>query len=193
MIVVQLRGCNASGKSTIVRQFVERNLLTIQTIDVKGEKIQITTNKDYSIVVLGRYDKEIGGCDLFKKGTKQVYGTIVHCIKNWQPKIIVYEGVILSTLTTFTRTVYNTVKAYGYKFVSLYLHRKFDNIIKLLEKRNGGASYNINNIISKYKGCFSSYKSCKKRGLPVKKIDVDGIKFEDMYKVLEDEISIAKN
>ena len=186
MVVIQIRGCNATGKTTIVRQFIEKYNLSMKELDVNGTKTIITSNEDNSLVVLGRYDKTIGGCDLYS-GTKQVFSTIIYCIKNFNSKTIVFEGMLYSKTFSFTNNLKKAIKNFGYKYIGIYLYRTFDNVVRLLTERNG-KGVNLKNLIPTYKSCYTSYLNCKKAGLNMKKINVDNIKFEEMGEILEEYI-----
>ena len=64
MKVIQLRGTNATGKTTAIRQFIEKGEFEIGTINVQGLTIEFHEEKKRGIIILGRYDlSTTGGID----------------------------------------------------------------------------------------------------------------------------------
>lgn len=187
MKLIQIRGCNASGKTTSVRQFIQRNNLQIKQVCVKGKNTYITTNEDNSIVVLGRYDKKTGGCDLFAN-KDHVFNTIVWIIFNLRPKVIIFEGLIYGLTYKFASQVSDYVKKYNYEYSGLCLYANEEIVLQRLYKRNGGKAIKEINIFKKTKTMISSYKKLLSCGYKVKMIDTSTLKEEYMYKIIEDEI-----
>lgn len=182
MKVLQIRGCNASGKTTCVNGFIKTKNLTLEDYFVDNKNVYITTNENHSIIVLGRYDKKIGGCDLFG-GTAIVIKTILKVIKDFAPKLIIFEGMIYSKSVIFTQKLQKLLKSFGYKYQSVYLYRTFNNTKELLDKRSGGG-YSIENLLSTYKTCINVYKKIKQLGFNIKRIDVDSLTLEETEKLL---------
>lgn len=187
MKLIQIRGCNASGKTTTVRQFIQKNNLEIKEINVKGKNTIITTNKDNSIVVLGRYDKKTGGCDLFSN-KDHVFNTIIWIIFNLKPKIIIFEGLIYGLTYKFASEVSDYAKKYNYNYTGLCLYANEEIVLKRLYKRNGGKPIKEQNIFAKTKSMIASYKKLLSNGYNVKMIDTSTLNEENMYKIIEDEI-----
>lgn len=59
--IIQIRGANATGKTTIVRQFIDRHDLKMAWKDINGVKTPFYVSDDKKIVILGRYDRKTGG------------------------------------------------------------------------------------------------------------------------------------
>lgn len=185
MQIIQIRGGNACGKTTTVRQFVEKNNLKIQQIEVKGIKTDISVGKD--IVVLGRYDKLNGGCDLFKN-KNHVMNTLMYVLKNIRPKLIVFEGILYGVTFKMGEEVNKLAKMYGYHYTGITLYRSKENGMKILKERNGDAFFNENHFLQKYTASLIAYKKLLKSGIDVRLINTDNIKKEDMYKIIQDNI-----
>lgn len=187
MKIIQIRGCNASGKTTSVKQFIQRNNLETMEVSVKGKSTYLTTNKDKSIVVLGRYDKKTGGCDLFAN-KDHVFNTIEWVIFSLRPKTIIFEGLIYGLTYRFASQVSDYAKKYNYEYSGICLYVDEKIAIERLYKRNGGKPIKEQNIFAKTKSTISSYKKLLANGYKVKMIDTSTIKEEEMYKIIEDEI-----
>lgn len=188
MKVIQIRGSNGAGKTTIVRQFVQRNNLEIKKISIKGKETYISTNKDGSIVVLGRYDKKTGGCDLYEN-TEHVLNTMMWAIINLRPKLIVFEGMIYSLSYKFASKVSDLVKKYNYQYLAISLYTNPEVIFERIYKRNGGKAIKENLIFEKIKAVRSSHNKLITNGYNSKIIDTTNINENEMYKVLEGEIN----
>ena len=187
MKVIQIRGCNASGKTTMVKQFIQNSNFEIKEIKVKGIKTYITTNENKSIVILGRYDKKTGGCDLFQNKI-HVINTIFYVIANMKPKIIIFEGLIYGLTYKFAAELCDNLKKYNYDYTGICLYLEKNTALERLYKRNGGKAVNESYILNKTKSMMASYKKLLSNGYKVKLYDTSKVKEEDMHKILENEV-----
>lgn len=187
MKVVQIRGSNGAGKTTIVKQFVQKNKLEIQEINIDGIPTYISTNKGNAIVVLGRYDKKFGGCDLFQN-TNHVLKTILWVIVNLKPQLIVFEGMIYSLSYKFATKVSDIVKKYNYEYLALSLYVDLEVALDRIYKRNGGKLIKENLIYDKIKTVKKSHDKLLNTGYVSKLADTTKIKENEMYKILEEVI-----
>jgi len=187
MKVIQIRGSNGAGKTTIVRQFVQKNNLQIKEINVKGKQTYISIDESGRLVALGRYDKKTGGCDLYDN-TEHVLNTIIWVITNIKPKIILFEGMIYSLSFAFAKKVSDLVQEYNYKYLSISLYTNFDVVLARIYKRNGGKEIKENLILDKINSIIKSHKKLKESGYNARMIDTSEINEEDMYKIIEGEI-----
>lgn len=188
MKIIQIRGSNGAGKTTIVRQFVQRNNLEIKKVNIKGKETCISTNKNGSIVVLGRYDKKTGGCDLYDN-TEHVLNTIMWTMINLKPKIIVFEGMIYSLSYKFASKVSDFVKKYNYQYIAISLYTNPDVVFERIYKRNGGKPIKENLILDKIKSVKTSHNKLVSNGYNSKLIDTTNINENEMYKVIEGELN----
>lgn len=186
MQVIQIRGNNASGKTTSVRQFVENNNLRLEEVDVKGIKTNICTGEN--VVVLGRYDKKTGGCDRFR-GREHVLSTIIWVIKNIKPDTIVFEGVIYSFTYTFASVVRAAVKRYGYGYKGICLYCPLDITFERLYNRNGGKPVNEEAIKLQARNLYVSYKRLLNSGVDMEMLDTSKIDLEEMHTIIEGAIN----
>ena len=187
MKIIQIRGSNGSGKTTTVKQFVERNNLHIEEIFIKGKKTFITTNDKHSIVVLGRYDKNIGGCDLFDN-KEHVFNTILYVVTTFRPEIIIFEGLIYSFTYKFASNLSDYMKNYKYSYQGICLYIPIEVALERIYIRNGGKPIKEDYIITKTKTLISSYRKLLSNGYNVKMVDTSKIEKENMYKILENEL-----
>lgn len=105
MYIVQVRGANGSGKTTIVKQLLAlSNDKELLVWDMGGgkEKIFATVCNDIGWAAIGNYpsDKPMGGCDNFKSmdDVKQaIHDTFIHCPNLYG---IVFEGMMITAVKT---------------------------------------------------------------------------------------------
>lgn len=179
--VINIRGCNGAGKSTIVKQFIDRYNTSIIEID-SGSVVSYV--KSIDTYILGRYDVTSGGCDRYSS-VEEVFSAVVGILKKYHPKAIVYEGAIYSTIFKSNYLLAKCVERYNGKFISVVLHREFSNIVRLIEDRNGGKNFNTANVLGKYEAVITSSKKLELAGVKTYNIDVDAIKKNNMGKILE--------
>ena len=179
-IILNIRGCNASGKTTAVREYI-KTFKDSQIININGH---VFTRCSDTIFALGRYDKKNGGCDGYKGGN-YVIEAISTIIEKERPKLIIYEGMLYSKTFKFAYSVDLLFKERGYRYKGVYLYRPFPDIIKLLEARNNGANYDISHILNTHKANETSYKKLKDAGIDITKVDAGKIPLEEMKNIIK--------
>ena len=178
-IIINPRGCNASGKTTVTREYI-KSFPEAHLEQINGAWVTKCSDEVY---VLGRYDKKNGGCDGYS-GRDQVTGTIRTIIDTYGPSVIVYEGMLYSTSAKLAQDIEKMFGPLGYHYQGIYLYRKFSSIIRLLEERNGGADYNIASINNTYRANENAYKAVKKAGLNIAKLDADKFTLKEMGAII---------
>ena len=184
MKIIQIRGCHGVGKSTAVRQFIEKHGLKETAVEVGGKKVPIQVSEEKDIVVLGRYNIQCGGCDLFHD-KEQVLSTIKKAIEVYRPEIIIFEGVMYGATKSFSMVAEKFAKKNGYAFVMIYLHDDFEKICRRIQLRNGGKDWNLQNTYSKFRGSAMSTDYLIKNGYDVRSFKTSEIEQAEMYKVIE--------
>ena len=112
-------------------------------------------------------------------GQKEVLESISWVIKQYQPEVVIYEGILYGSMK-FILTMSSFAKRKGYEWVGIFLQRDFMSGIALLEKRNNGGDYNIANISSKYTQYDKNFLKCKKHGLNVVRFNPDEVEIDKM-------------
>lgn len=189
--IIQVKGSNATGKTTTIRQFIENHNLRKEAVKVESEDVPIYANNEHTICILGDYEAKNGGCDRFK-GKKQIYSTIKYLIKSYNSKYIIFEGFIYGKSLSFAEEMLKFSRLYNYEYLSVFLFRKPQSALNLLYKRNGNNSINEKSFFSSYKMCLSCYKKSKERKMLVKAYDVDNIDLAKMGSILEEALWIMK-
>lgn len=184
---MNVRGSNASGKTTAVRGFIDSfGDTAIETIG--GNECTRCGSDAY---VLGRYDKKNGGCDGYS-GRDQVLRAIKAIIRQRHPSVIIYEGMIYSKTVKMARDVGEIFAIEGYRYKGIFLRCRFTEVIRRLEARNDGRPYDILSVKKTYDACYSTYKSIKAEGIDIVRIDTDGMGIDEMAQIIPDAIREAK-
>lgn len=183
-IIIQIRGANAAGKTTAVKQYIEKYGMEPLSIDLHSGKTIFYADSEHKRIVLGRYDKPIGGVDNFK-GRKQITEALKYAAVTWSPHVIIFEGFICGKSFKFTQGVYALSKLLGYSFLGITLVRSFENTVRLLRERNNNSTFSIENLQQTVKEVQRSHEKLKSASVPVRKINADNFKKEDMWQILE--------
>lgn len=187
MKVIQLRATNAVGKTTIVRQFIDKHGLISQEEIVGSDKVYITANKDKTIIVLGKYSDKWGGCDSFKN-RELVFNTIIYLIKKYKPKYIIFEGLLYGKTFLFANNLRQYLKKYNYSYLGITLTCAFEFALNRLQKRNNESNINIEAFYNTWKSVLVSHDKLVKNKVNMKLVDVTNIKYEDMVNILDKEV-----
>ncbi len=154
-VVLQIKGTNGSGKTSLVKQVVLNNNSPIYITDDSGYIIG-TLNEKTGFVAIGNYetDKKMGGCDRLKGKVTTVVKTLLSTF--WlTPYNIIYEGVIVSDIKTtfFEYCQQLSGQLYG-KFSRLPLYGFLDTTLeecfKRIYSRNQGKQIKENLVSNKY-------------------------------------------
>lgn len=188
MKIINVRGSNASGKSTAVKKYIEG--YSQKVIELNGN--YVTYVKEIDAYVIGRYDCTSPGCDRYKS-FDDVFEQIVFLLKTEQPELIIYEGMLISKEFKRTYLLSRVAAKYGYEFYCVVLVRDFFNVIKLLEKRNNGREYNSANVMRTYESVLSCAQRLKEKGVRVVEVNPDHYKEDEMKKILEGVINGQRN
>lgn len=162
--IIQLRGLNASGKSTAMRQFAQIKGLKESQIDVCGIKTWIMTNEDTAVI--GRYPKEsnFGGCDSCIKGKQHLFDTL-QTLMNQGYETICFEGYLFSGSAKLCIEVDNIAKSNGYEYIALLMDLSYNTELDRLFQRNGGKDINLNAFDSGRKAVYKSHSLLKNKGI----------------------------
>ena len=187
-VIINVRGSNASGKTTAVREFIKSYGDDTAIEQVAGN---IVTRCGSDAYILGRYDKKNGGCDGYS-GREQVLAAIKAVIKEKRPRVIVYEGMIYSKTVKMARDIAQMFAGQGYRYKGIYLRCRFAEVIRRLEARNEGKAYDILSVKKTYDACYSTYKSIKAEGIDITRIDTDTMGLDEMRRIIPDAIREVK-
>lgn len=185
MKIIQIRGNNGTGKTTIVREFLNKHGSDIVSVRV-GKRL-IECHKVGNIIVIGRYDKNVcGGCDAAIRTAEELKDTIAKLIRTFKPEALIFEGVMYGKSFNLTWEFYNFAKAVRAEFLAICLEPDFETSLARIYKRNGGKEVNVNGLASGWRGSLKSNAKLRARGVPTKTYDTAKMTIEDMGRVLEE-------
>lgn len=185
--IVQLRGLNASGKTTAMRQFAEKNNLAEKQIDVTGIQTWVMVNE--KTAVIGRYPKtsNFGGCDSCIKGKQHLLSTIQTLIENGY-STIAFEGFLFSGSTKLALEINDLAKHNGYDYIAVLMNLRYETELNRLFSRNGGKEINLKSFDSGRRGVYKSHDELCKHGVKTFVADSEKTSREEMWKIVQSAI-----
>lgn len=150
-LLVNIRGCNGSGKSTIPISMMDDPDMYIVEKPYNGKSKRIlTVFPSYGWVALGSYFNKTGGLDTFpnNKFTKKV---LKYCIRHYPEYDILMEGIIASTIYSTYRDLFKLVKKrYSITPVVINFIPPLDIAINRIYQRNCGKPINEDAVENKW-------------------------------------------
>lgn len=183
--VVHLRGSNACGKSTVVRQFVKRYEMKPKQIVVDGIPTWIEQNEKYAAV--GRYKPHTQGegCDAGIKNKEHLKNTLRTILEERLYELVLFEGVIYGITFKLSSEINQLSKAYGYEYHAVNLVLPYtEQLNRLMQRNKGNAEINIDSVDLKIEQSIKSAKKLYKYGIKTKFIDTSKIREDEMWKVV---------
>lgn len=189
MKVIQLRGTNATGKTTAIRQFIERGEFSVERIKIGLRDIEYHWEENRRIAVLGRYDKSItGGIDGYITDKRLLQDVILRLINRVHPETLLFEGIVYGVTFQFAYELSNLLKRIGYEYVGLCFIPPLDVVFERLSERNGGKQVDYMSVQNKWFTASRAYERLFKAGVKVKEIDTTKIQKESMWRVIQQEL-----
>lgn len=178
-----------SGKTTIVRQFIQTHNFKVDFIEVYGKKYPYTIDEKLNIVISGRYDRAIcGGIDGIIRNKELMKEYIFKLIKTKMPSIFIFEAVMYGTTFKFSHDLSIMSGIHGYDFVAVAPIAAFDVNLKRIEERNCGKPIKVDSFLKQYNRYIVSTKELSEKGVKVKFVDTENYAKENMKKILEETI-----
>lgn len=158
-MIVNVRGCNGSGKTTAVRALLGINVKIIRDV----APCPITLDESKEIALIGPYEEgKCGGCDRIK--TFALTQETIRCATE-RYRHVVFEGVIVSTVfgswATFCREV---------PFVWAFLDTPLEVCLKRIYGRNGGIEIKTELVESKWRTMQRIEEKAKQAGFLTERI-----------------------
>ena len=151
-LLVNIRGTNGSGKSTIPISMKDDpdTYEVIRPYQGKHKTI-LTVFPNYGWVALGDYRNPTGGLDKFpnKAFTEKV---LHYAIKKFPEYNVLMEGILASTTySTYAQMFKEVQELYGIQPVVYYLMPPVEVCIERIKQRNGGKDFKENLVYDKYR------------------------------------------
>lgn len=185
-LIVNIRGCNGSGKSTIPMGMMDDpEMYTVyKHIPNRKSKLGIATVfPSYGWVALGTYFNKTGGMDCLPNN-EVIQKAFWYVLKKYPEYDILMEGVIASTISsTYINLFKEAEERYpDRRIVILSFNTPLEVCLDRIYKRNGGKPIKEDAVELKWKMVQRAAKKFKAAGFTSIKIDNTRTKKEDMTK-----------
>lgn len=172
-LLVNIRGCNGSGKSTIPISMMDDPDMYIVEKPYKGKSKRIlTVFPSYGWVALGSYLNKTGGLDTFPNNTF-IQKVMWYALKKYPEYDILMEGIIASTIrSTYIDLFQKVEKKYkDRKVVVIHFSTPPEVCIERVKRRNGGKLFREDLVHQKWGMVNRGIPHFKSAGFIVKSID----------------------
>lgn len=165
--LINIRGCNGSGKSTIPLSMMDDVKKYTVEKTYKGKKrIVATVFPTYSWVALGSYHNKCGGLDGYVD-TDMIKKGLWYALKQYPEYHILMEGVIPSTVYSTYETLFRQVqqKYPERTVVVVNLLPPLEECLKRIQNRNGGKPIKEDLVSSKWSTVANNADRFSKAGI----------------------------
>lgn len=181
-VLVNIRGCNGSGKSTVAMSMMDDPKMEIVLGRYNDQKIKYTIFPTYGWVALGTYLSKTGGMDgISTKAEKQA--TLEYVWKEYPDFDVVMEGVIDSTILSTYVDLFNDYQSRiddgeinPRRIIVLNFLPPLEECIRRVLERNGGKPVKEEQIESKWNTVYRNARKFKEEGIISIKYDNSKIK-----------------
>ena len=186
-VLVNIRGCNGAGKSTIPMQMMKDPAMRVEVYEHKsGAKIKMMVFPTYGWVALGSYLSKTGGMDTIS--TKEQKFAALDFAWNCYPQYdILMEGVIDSTIRSTYIDLFQDLKRRiankeltPRKIIVVNFLPPLETCIARVLKRNGGKPVKEDQIASKRRSVAKNVQLFRDAGITSLRVDTSKIYFKDM-------------
>lgn len=183
-VLVNLRGCNGAGKSTIPMSMMDDPCMFVQEVKSGGKTIsRVTVFPTYGWVALGTYFNKTGGLDTLKNNdiTRK---TLLYAIKIFPEYDILMEGIMASTIrSTYIDLFHEVENSFkGIQVMIISLLPPCETAIARVYKRNGGKPVNEEAIQGKWKTVQRNVRYFADEGFVSVRVDSSKVSKENMLK-----------
>lgn len=185
-MIVNIRGCNGAGKSTIPMSMME--------LDPDYEVIKLGVGKSgkpcapaitvfhkLKWVALGTYFNKTGGMDTYGSN-EETKTALFHALTNYPDYDIVMEGVIASTIKSTYAELFTQLEKYGHQVLIMAFVPPLEVCLERIQQRNGGKPINEDLVESKWRSVNSGVSYFTRQGLTCLRIDNSKCSRESMLK-----------
>lgn len=185
-MIVNIRGCNGAGKSTIPLSMKELDSeYEIVKLGVgktgKPCKPAITVFHKLKWVALGTYLSKTGGMDTYGSN-EDTRTALKYALEHYPDYDIVMEGVIASTIKSTYAELFKSLEAQGHQVLIMAFVPPVKVCLERIQQRNGGKQIKEDLVVSKWRSVISGVKYFRDEGLTVLKINTAKCPKENMLK-----------
>lgn len=165
--LINIRGCNGSGKSTIPMSMLDDPDRYMVEKPYKGKlRKLLTVFPNYGWLALGSYHNKCGGLDGYVD-TDMIKKGFWYALKKFPDYNIIMEGVIPSTVyTTYEKLFLEAQEQYPERrFIVLNLLPPVEECLKRIQQRNGGKPIKDELVRSKWSTVYKNADKFSQAGI----------------------------
>lgn len=165
--VINIRGTNGSGKSTIVKKLIRK--LAAVPMRSQDDKILGYCNAHGGISMLGRYETPTGGCDTIRTQDEICRGVVTLATRG----NVIFEGLLISGMHGRFVALAKAMPTHQFIFAVLDtpLKKCIKRTIKRRLARGNVTPFDPKNLINKHRAVLSSRLALEKAGMDVRTLD----------------------
>lgn len=184
-MLVNVRGCNGAGKSTIPMSMMDDpNMYVHEIVGSDGKKISaITVFPSYGWVALGTYFNKTGGLDTLKNNAVTKL-TLFAALDGFPEYDVLMEGIMASTIRSTYIDLFHEVEDYygkkRLKVIVVSLLPPIDVALSRVYKRNGGKPINEAAVAGKWNTVARNVEAFAEAGFTSVKVNSAKVKKQNM-------------
>lgn len=192
--ILNIRGTNGSGKSTIPMSMMDDPEMFVITKPYQGKPTKIATVfPSYGWIALGTYFNKTGGLDRFKNN-EIIQKAFWYVLKKYPEYNLLMEGIISSTIfSTYFELFKKAEKRYSdRKTVILLLNPDVEICLERIQQRNGGKPIKEDLVRNKANMILRACKKFKEAGIEVIRwnnsefrFPIKAKRYEEIQKLME--------
>ena len=176
-VLVNIRGCNGAGKSTIPLSMLDDPKLHEDYIYSSDAKriATITVFPTYGWVALGKYSNKCGGLDTIKS-IDIVKRALQYALISFPKYDIIMEGILCSTTySSYADMFYWAEEKYSVQPIILSLMPSVDVCLERIQQRNGGKPIKEDLVANKLGMVYRSHKKFKAAGFTTVRVNTEKV------------------
>lgn len=176
-VLVNIRGCNGAGKSTIPLSMLDDPELSESYIYSSDAKriATITVFPTYGWVALGKYSNKCGGLDTIKD-IATVERALEYALIRYPKYDLIMEGILCSTTYSSYADMYRKAeKKYSVQPIILSLMPPVEVCLARIQERNGGKPIKENLVADKWGMVYRSHKKFKAAGFTTIRVNTEKV------------------
>lgn len=184
-VLVNVRGCNGAGKSTIPMSMMDDPKMYVhEIVGSDGKKISaITVFPSYGWVALGTYFNKTGGLDTLKNNAVTKL-TLFAALDGFPEYDVLMEGIMASTIRSTYIDLFHEVEDYygkkRLKVIVVSLLPPVDVALSRVYKRNGGKPINEAAVEGKWNTVARNVSAFAEAGFTSIKVNSAKVKKRNM-------------
>lgn len=180
-VLVNIRGCNGSGKSTIPMSMMSDPDMYVYDLKKEGKRVSsITVFPNYGWVALGTYFNKTGGLDTLKNN-EITRMTLLRALNRFKDYDILMEGIMASTIrSTYIDLFKDVEESYPRKVIVMSLLPPVEVAIQRVYERNCGKPIKEDAVRSKWSTVERNCKAFRDAGFTSVRLNTAKVKKEDM-------------